>query len=270
MPLCVAGMHRSGTSLVVRLLNLCGLYLGPPRDLLPPAPDNPEGFWENRAFLRLNDAVLKHLGARWDLPPLGAAAGWETEPSLDPLYHRACRLAERFRDHEPWGWKDPRNCLTLPFWNRVLPGTKVLVCVRNPLAVAESLWARDGLSFAQSFDLWLTYNRRVLAVVPPADRVVTHYDSYFHDPRAEVLRVLGRLGIGTSAGRLGLACAAVNPALVHHRMSVDDLVAAGGSPDLVDCYLALCAQAGFPQGPPSRSLGEREPAPGILARSHPR
>ncbi len=269
MPLCVTGMHRSGTSMIVRLLNLCGLDLGPPRDLLPPAPDNPEGFWENRSFVRLNDAVLKHLGARWDLPPLDDPPGWEDEPSLDSLHSRACRLVRCFRGREPWGWKDPRNCLTLPFWRRVLPEMKVLICLRNPVAVAESLWARDGMSFAQSFDLWLTCNRRALAAAPP-DRVVTHYHSYFHDPRAELRRVLGRLGIGVAPGRLEQACAAVNPSLVHHHMGVEDLVAAGGSPDLVDCYLALCAQAGLTRAGAARVPGVPGPAGEVLAWNHPR
>jgi hypothetical protein len=257
MPLCVAGMHRSGTSMIVRLLNLCGLHLGPDKDLLPPAPDNPEGFWENRAFVRLNDAVLKQRGGKWDQPPPDDL-GWETEPSLDRLHAKARRLVRRFRGRQPWGWKDPRNCLTLPFWQQVLPGMKVLICVRHPAAVAESLWARNGLSCAQSFDLWLTYNRRVQAVVPPDDRVVTHYDSYFHDPRAELRRVLGLLGIGATPGLLDQACATVNPSLVHHRTTEDDLVAAGGSAELVDCYRALCTEAGIPCAVPLGLSCERQ------------
>jgi hypothetical protein len=43
MPVCIAGMHCSGTSMVARLLNLCGLYLGPEGELLPSTPDSPGG-----------------------------------------------------------------------------------------------------------------------------------------------------------------------------------------------------------------------------------
>ncbi len=42
--ICVAGMHRSGTSMVARMLNLCGVHLGEQKELLPAASDNPEGF----------------------------------------------------------------------------------------------------------------------------------------------------------------------------------------------------------------------------------
>ncbi len=240
MPLCVTGMHRSGTSMIVRLLHLCGLHLGRARDLLPPAPDNPEGFWENRAFLRLNDALLTHRGGRWDLPPPDDA-GWEDEPSLQPLQARAGRLLRPFRGCEPWGWKDPRNCLTLPFWKRLLPDLKVLICVRHPVAVAESLWARDGLSSAQAFDLWQTYYCSALTAAP-ADRVITHYDSYFRDPRAELRRVLGALGIAAGEDRLEQACATIRPALAHHRTTRDE---PGGPAELANCYRVLCTEAGF-------------------------
>ena len=55
---CIAGMHRSGTSLVARLLNLTGVYLGPEERMIPPKPDNPTGFWENLDFVHLNDQIL--------------------------------------------------------------------------------------------------------------------------------------------------------------------------------------------------------------------
>ena len=38
---CIAGMHRTGTSMVARMLNLCGVYLGKEKDLIPSEKDNP-------------------------------------------------------------------------------------------------------------------------------------------------------------------------------------------------------------------------------------
>ncbi|HEY7155377.1 MAG TPA: sulfotransferase, partial [Gemmataceae bacterium] len=243
MPLCIAGMHRSGTSMIASLLHECGLDLGPEKDLLRPNAGNPDGYWESRSFLRLNDAILAALGGSWDRPPLGDVPGWEKRTPLDRFRNQARRLARRFRGREPWGWKDPRNCLTLPLWRSVLPEMKVLICVRNPLAVAESLRSRDGLARADAFDLWLTYNRRVLAAVPLGERFVTHCDYYFHDPRAELRRVLAWLGIQAAEDRLEHACGRINPSLVHHRVMVDELVEAGASAEVVRCYLDLCGEA---------------------------
>src|SRR5579862_8116620 len=73
MPICVAGMSRSGTSMVTRLLHECGLYLGPESDLLAPSPDNPEGYWEHREFLAINTDLLNHLQGDWDVAPPGMA-----------------------------------------------------------------------------------------------------------------------------------------------------------------------------------------------------
>ncbi len=243
MPLCLAGMHRSGTSMIAGLLQGCGLDLGSENDLLPPAPSNPDGFWENRSFLRVNDSFLKELGGSWDRPPLLGPAIWEDERRVRRFRNQAAKLARRFRRREPWGWKDPRNCLTLPLWRSVLPQTKVLICVRNPLAVAESLCARDGMSFAESFDLWLTYNRSALAAAPPEERIVTHYESYFLDPCAELRRVLESFRIPTAASRLERACARIKPSLVHHRVTMDELGEAGASAEVVQCYRDLCVEA---------------------------
>src|SRR5580765_3890389 len=67
--ICIAGAHRSGTSMLARLMYSCGLDLGPQQDLMPAARDNPEGFWENLHFVRLNDEILNTSGGAWDLPP---------------------------------------------------------------------------------------------------------------------------------------------------------------------------------------------------------
>ncbi len=206
MPLCIAGMHRSGTSMIASLLHSCGLDLGPDKDLLPPAENNPEGFWENRSFLKLNESILKELGGAWDRPPRTRSAGWENEPAFQRVRKQALKLARRFRGREPWGWKDPRNCLTHPLWRSVLSETRVLICVRNPLAVAESLQVRDGMSLTDAFYLWLTYNQGVLTV-PPERRIVTHCERYFLNPRAELRRVLVRLDIAPTEDRLDRACA---------------------------------------------------------------
>jgi hypothetical protein len=57
----------------------------------------------------------------------------------------AARLLREFVGREWWGWKDPRNCLTLPFWQGFFPGMKTVVCLRHPLEVVRSL-ERRGVS----------------------------------------------------------------------------------------------------------------------------
>jgi hypothetical protein len=252
MPLCIAGMHRSGTSMVTRLLNLCGLNIGAARDLLRPRESNPKGFWENRSFIRINDAVLRDLGGTWDNPPPPVAAGASSGPALARLKKEALRLLRRFGGREPWGWKDPRNCLTLPFWRGLVPDLVVLLCIRHPLAVARSLHERDGISVGAALELWLTYNRRVLAAVPAGGRVVTHYGSYFEDAAAELQRVLRDVGMKVPADLRARACGSIDSSLSHHRVAEEE-TAEGLPDDVLECYRSLCAEAGELRARPSAS-----------------
>jgi hypothetical protein len=246
LAVCVAGMHRAGTSMVARLLNRCGMYLGPRRDIVRPAPDNPEGFWENVNFVVIDDMVLEVLGGTWDAPPT-FPPGWEECSPLGPLRLAALELLARFRGRRFWGWKDPRSTLTLPFWRRLQPGLAVVVCVRNPLEVAASLERRDGLPLAEGLSLWHTYYSRLLTDVPASARVVTRYADYLADGPGELARVLARLGLERSGRTIRTACAEIGPRLRHHRASLEELARAGADPALLGTYLALEREAAGPE-----------------------
>ena len=94
--------------------------------------DNTDGYWENLKFVRLNERLLAANGGTW-LPP-------STLRPTPEITAAAKSLLAEFEGQEPWGWKDPRNAVTLPFWNGLLPPMKVLVCVRHPAETASSLW----------------------------------------------------------------------------------------------------------------------------------
>ena len=253
-PICIAGMHRSGTSMVARLMHDCGVFLGPADELNPPAFDNPEGFWENLQFVRLNEDIIAEFGGKWDAPP-AFQARWEVSSELGFLRERAGHLIAGFRQHKHWGWKDPRNSLTLPFWQQLIPDMKVVVCLRNPLEVAPSLFARGYSNGTSPFDLWLKYNRQLLSAVPAERRLVTHYQSYFQDPGAEVRRVLKWLDVQVSDEEIVRACAHISAGLRHYRMTTSELITAGVPNEVLDLYFSLCAEA----GPVYQRVLEREP-----------
>ena len=155
--------------MLTKLLYTCGLYLGPENELMPAQADNPDGFWEHLGFVALNDELLNELGGGWDLPP--KADEKFTHPRLDALRMKAQLLIEGFASPSVWGWKDPRNSLTLPFWQELLPGLKTLVIVRNPLEVAYSMRERNGTSYSFGLRLWENYNRRVIETASAQERI---------------------------------------------------------------------------------------------------
>ena len=95
-PVCITGMHRSGTSMVARLLGACGLDLGPPEELVPGQPDNPDGYFENQRFVSVNDEILDIFGGAWDSPPM-FPPGWEDDPRLQDVRLRAGALADKLK-----------------------------------------------------------------------------------------------------------------------------------------------------------------------------
>src|SRR5687768_9094893 len=138
---CITGMHRSGTPMIAHALSRAGLFLGDPQDLHGPSDDNPDGYWEHKRIVAINDDLLELFGGGWDLPPQ-LAPGWLLEPRVHDMASRALTIFDQLRTHEHWGWKDPRCALTLPFWLSQCPDLFVVACVRNPLEVANSLRRR--------------------------------------------------------------------------------------------------------------------------------
>lgn len=243
MSVCIAGMHRSGTSMVTKNLHACGLYLGREEDLMPPAAENPEGFWEHLGIVALNDEVLNSLGGGWDCPPPAPSPAEWAGARLAPLRTRAETIVAHFAGRERWGWKDPRSSLTLPFWREILPELKTIVVVRNPLEVALSLQRRNGASFALGLTLWHIYYRRLLDAAPPTARLVTHYDAFFGDIEPEIRRLVAFAGLPREAERL--ADLRTTAELRHHRLTAEDLLRADVSPAVFSLYRDLCDEAGW-------------------------
>src|SRR5437899_8959248 len=107
---------------------------------------------------------------------------------------KAQLLIEGFESAGLWGWKDPRNSLTLPFWQDLLPGLRTLIVVRNPLEVAHSMRERNGTSYSFALRLWEIYNRRLVEVANEKDRLVTGYDAFFEDTESEMCKNLQLTG----------------------------------------------------------------------------
>jgi GT2 family glycosyltransferase len=225
--------------MVTRLLHRCGLDLGSESDLMPPQADNPEGFWEHLGFVAVNDELLNELGGAWDLPPKPDEN--LADPRLEPLRMKARLLIEAFDSAQIWGWKDPRNSLTLPFWQDLLPGLRTLIVVRNPLEVAHSMQERNGTSYSFGLRLWEIYNLRLLQSASEDNRLITDYDWFFRDPKTELRRIARFAGLPDS--KIAAAAALILPRRRHTHFTVDHLIDARVSAKIIELYRTLIAEA---------------------------
>jgi hypothetical protein len=235
-------MHRSGTSLMARLLNLSGLYLGGPEDMLPAGPTNPDGHWEHEGIVVVNEQLLAEFGGGWDFPPDLTALGDERRTARFAAMGRA-HLAG-FAGHDPWGWKDPRNSLTLPFWRRLTGPVHVVVCVRNPLEVALSLRMRNGSTIAFGLALWATYTGALLRATTRDERIVTHYQRYLADPVGEVDRIAARIGLAPAVAQRDEVRRFVRHDRRHSQFTAGDLRDVNVSGAVARPYHQLCVEAG--------------------------
>jgi hypothetical protein len=164
-PVVVLGMHRSGTSFLVRTLNLAGLWLGGDDQLHTVEGrakiGNPKGNYENNEGIAINDTILARSGGSWYNPPKRLVATADDAA-------RIVALCNTLANGQPagylrWGWKDPRTVLTLDIWLQSLDSNLFIVgSYRHPSAVAKSLAARDAIPLEAGYALWGVYVRHLI------------------------------------------------------------------------------------------------------------
>lgn len=188
----VLGMHRSGTSSVAGTLALLGAAA--PRTLMRPAEDNPKGFWESEVVTTFNDRLLAAAASSWsDWRRLDGAT--LSDPAWGEEAGRV--LQAEFGDADAIVLKDPRICRFFPFWRRVLEGAGyaplVVSPIRDPLEVAASLNARNGMDPARAQRLWLRHVLDGEIASRGLPRHLMGWDAFIADWQAETVRMAARL-----------------------------------------------------------------------------
>jgi len=220
--ICIVGMHRSGTSMIAKLLHQCGLYLGPEEQLLGANSGNADGHFEHKGFLKINDALLRHFGGSWEFPPQ-CELNWHEASALEPMRAEARALALELSARSPWGWKEPRTTVLLPFWKSVLPSLRFVICVRSPLEVAKSLAKRNKIPLEQGMILWHRYMRAALEDTAGCSRMITHYEDFFVDPEAEADRLV-RFCRLQKPENISFTESGIRPELRHQRSEVAEIL----------------------------------------------
>lgn len=137
-PVIIIGMHRSGTTMLVDILEDNGFYFG-------------NAYGKNKEahpFLALHEKVLRIHGCSWDNPSeflnfIKCEKRLDTIRSALKKEIDGANFTAFFKNTRTlWGWKDPRNSLFLKCWNIIYPNAKYIYIYRNPVDVAKSLEKR--------------------------------------------------------------------------------------------------------------------------------
>ena len=188
LPIVVGGCHRSGTSLVRRILDAhprihCGPELTFFRDFYGAFRDDP------LAHVRFARTARDYLPEDDALRVLGRA--------FLELHERAAQRAGK----ERWADKTPENVLHLEGWERLLGDGFVFVhVVRNPLDTLASMAGRFPLTLPPDLeariDLYLACTEAGVAFADrhPERSLRVVYDQLCADPAGTIEDLMGGLG----------------------------------------------------------------------------
>ncbi|VAX22351.1 hypothetical protein MNBD_NITROSPINAE02-1403 [hydrothermal vent metagenome] len=242
----IIGMHRSGTTMIAGMLARLGLFTGWRLD---------GGNSESVFFTKNNESILSAGGCRWDSPDsfkhvLNRAESVEllaesmrrrlSSPASFIYLGIKMLLTRRsiFNIDSPWGWKDPRNTITLPIWLKLFPEAKIIHIIRNGVDVADSLKRRERRALGKiekmpkgalynlgitdsvkigspkvarlegGFELWeeyLEFAETSLASLP--NEVATiRFEDFIGDSPGALARLASFCGLGAGEGAISSAC----------------------------------------------------------------
>jgi len=204
----VLGMHRSGTSLLTRILSLLGAK--PPLSLLPPTSENPGGYWESEPVMWLNNELLGLTGNTWKsirhIPD-----EWFNDVLKSNYRERATNILDReFGTSDLIVLKCPRICRLMPFWETVLQDAgydvRPVIILRNPEDIFRSLAARATIprfspaAIVQPEHcalLWLRYVLDAERLSREQQRTVISYENILNDWSAALKNIQDITGFDT-------------------------------------------------------------------------
>lgn len=265
MSVLVLGMHRSGTSVATRMTSLLGLPTCDTADLSCDRRGNEGGIWESASLVRFNDRLLAAASAAWWCPP---ESGHDWSEELE-AHGEAAREAFRAVHAGPrWIWKDPRNCLTLPFWLQALAiRPPVILMLRDPLEICASLTARNQFSTRAGLALWERHLRTAIRHLAGLPVLVCRYPDLLADATAWCGRVsefLTQAGYPLRPTKALLACGYVTQRLRHAPAMPAERVQGETSTEQQQLAAALDRLVGAHPRFTAPELGQETPATGTF------
>lgn len=180
MQILVLGSHRSGTSVVTRIINMMGAYFGPEKMAYGFDEANPKGYWERKDVMQSNNQLLLLGKSAWcDLSRWPLDAPPEPDAELRKQMQTTLMGMDAFR---PWVMKDPRLCLTLPCWLPLLEVPVAVLVARDPVETALSLQRRDNFPLPLGLAIWEYHAVGALNASRTLPRAFARHEQFITDP----------------------------------------------------------------------------------------
>ncbi len=235
----IAGMHRSGTSALTRVISLLGYDL--PSRLLETDPQdkletNVTGFWEATDVRAINDRFFERLGMRWhSIAPMPKDA-FTSQVAAETRASIAAYLLADLKVGSTLLIKDPRISRLLPIWIEALTAANivpvVLISLRSPLEVARSLYLRNAMRHEYAFLLWMRHYVEAEAMSRDLPRAIVSYEDLTDDWRAASEASLRAANLPVTRAPTDVEAAIEN--FLRPRSASADSTLGGRAPELVE------------------------------------
>jgi hypothetical protein len=244
-PIIVCGMHRSGTSLISKILSEMGVFMG----------SDVEVNHESLNFLLLNDQLLAHAHSFWDEIE-GASSFFNNKEAMNQavdLIKNQYLNKKFFKPYlgskyvktipQKWGWKDPRNTITFPLWHSVFKNAKFLFIYRNGVDSIASLVNREHkqdfditipayssrcMNLDSAFGLWEDYNQFFFAhkhIIKNDNLLEIKYEDFLQEPNNYLSKIAHFVDIPEDTKVVKSICNKINSNRAYSFLDDKELIA---------------------------------------------
>ncbi len=196
----VIGSGRSGTSMVAGTLSGAGYFMGD--RMMSSTSINKKGYFESKNVEAINEDILSKvvpprprgmLGNLFKDRPTRYQRWLARVPvgkTIDCSEDIASRI-ETLTERQPFCFKDPRFCYTLPAWKPLIKDTVFLCVFRHPAATASSIMKVHSkhkylyslsMNFERAVEIWtLMYQHIIQTHSKEGKWLFVHYDQVLSD-----------------------------------------------------------------------------------------
>jgi len=181
-------MHKSGTTLISQILHKSGINMGEFDESL--GYDNGNQY-ERKESLKINNDMLcshnKHC-----LDVINSPAIIDVNRKFSQEIKEL--LTTLNKEHQNWGFKDPRTSLTYPVWKKYLLEHKLIFIYRHPLEVwhhFQSLIPKYKIHTRilvgwKTLRAWYTYNLKITEQIREQDTpyIIINYNDFMNSSQA--------------------------------------------------------------------------------------
>ncbi|ASV84520.1 sulfotransferase family protein [Ochrobactrum quorumnocens] len=224
----VLGMHRSGTSVLTRIINILGAAL--PVNCLGANESNATGHWEPRSLIWLHEQMLQESGSQWDDWRSFEFTRMPPDRQAHFTYEISRLLREEYETAPIFVLKEPRISRFVPLYIAAFKmwgvEPKFVLTNRNPLEVAASLHVRDKITRGYALLIWLRHELDAERATRGHSRTFVSYEGMLDDkwPIIEkIVKLVEDTAFVLTEGSDNEIDEFLSPRYRHHQMAIEDL-----------------------------------------------